>query len=129
MAKRLVGHIKRKVIKQTVMTSVYGVTFIGARMQIHKQLEDLHGVEWAENKEDCMYQASVYLARLTLQIDLVRLQRGQEHHVVALGVCPPHRPQAPAGLLGQSFRPAHHATVPQDELIQGEDRDAASRGG
>jgi DNA-directed RNA polymerase len=28
------GHIGRKVVKQTVMTSVYGVTFVGARKQI-----------------------------------------------------------------------------------------------
>jgi DNA-directed RNA polymerase len=31
LAKKLSGNIKRKIIKQTVMTSVYGVTFIGAR--------------------------------------------------------------------------------------------------
>lgn len=30
--------IKRKVVKQTVMTNVYGVTFIGANQQIEKQL-------------------------------------------------------------------------------------------
>lgn len=40
MARKLVGNIKRKTIKQTVMTSVYGVTFIGAREQIYKQLRD-----------------------------------------------------------------------------------------
>jgi len=31
MARKLIGNIKRKTVKQTVMTSVYGVTFIGAR--------------------------------------------------------------------------------------------------
>ena len=31
LAKKLPDNIKRKTIKQTVMTSVYGVTFIGAR--------------------------------------------------------------------------------------------------
>jgi len=31
IAESLKGKIERKVIKQTVMTSVYGVTFIGAR--------------------------------------------------------------------------------------------------
>jgi DNA-directed RNA polymerase len=31
VAEGLKGNISRKVIKQTVMTSVYGVTFIGAR--------------------------------------------------------------------------------------------------
>ncbi|ODQ68567.1 mitochondrial RNA polymerase [Nadsonia fulvescens var. elongata DSM 6958] len=34
-------HISRKVVKQTVMTNVYGVTFIGARAQIAKQIKDL----------------------------------------------------------------------------------------
>lgn len=36
IAESLKGKVTRKVIKQTVMTSVYGVTFIGARAQIQK---------------------------------------------------------------------------------------------
>mmetsp|Transcript_21171 Transcript_21171/g.32484 ORF Transcript_21171/g.32484 Transcript_21171/m.32484 type:complete len:777 (-) Transcript_21171:2471-4801(-) len=40
MAHILDGIIDRKVVKQTVMTSVYGVTFIGARDQILKRLYD-----------------------------------------------------------------------------------------
>lgn len=40
LAKKIKGNIKRKTIKQTVMTSVYGVTFIGAREQIYKQIKD-----------------------------------------------------------------------------------------
>lgn len=31
VAESLKGKVNRKVVKQTVMTSVYGVTFIGAR--------------------------------------------------------------------------------------------------
>lgn len=34
LARVLLNHITRKVVKQTVMTSVYGVTFVGARRQI-----------------------------------------------------------------------------------------------
>jgi DNA-directed RNA polymerase, mitochondrial len=34
--------ITRKVVKQTVMTNVYGVTFIGAKKQVLKQLETLY---------------------------------------------------------------------------------------
>ena len=34
----LEGKVTRKTVKQTVMTNVYGVTFIGAREQIRKQL-------------------------------------------------------------------------------------------
>jgi DNA-directed RNA polymerase len=48
LAKMLLPHMARKVVKQTVMTSVYGVTFIGARDQILKQLRDLKDVPWDE---------------------------------------------------------------------------------
>ncbi|XP_071545761.1 DNA-directed RNA polymerase, mitochondrial [Panulirus ornatus] len=41
IARALQGHVKRKVIKQTVMTTVYGVTRYGARLQIEKQLKAL----------------------------------------------------------------------------------------
>lgn len=41
VAQVLEGFIKRKVIKQTVMTTVYGVTRYGARLQIAKQLKGL----------------------------------------------------------------------------------------
>lgn len=39
VAQELDGFIQRKVIKQTVMTTVYGVTRFGARLQIAKQLK------------------------------------------------------------------------------------------
>lgn len=39
IAQVLEGHIHRKVIKQTVMTTVYGVTRFGARLQIARQLK------------------------------------------------------------------------------------------
>ncbi|KAK6201694.1 mitochondrial DNA-directed RNA polymerase [Scheffersomyces amazonensis] len=45
-AMKLKDKITRKVVKQTVMTNVYGVTFIGATAQIQKQLEPYF------NKED-----------------------------------------------------------------------------
>lgn len=32
--------VDRKLVKQTVMTSVYGVTFVGAREQIKRRLEE-----------------------------------------------------------------------------------------
>jgi DNA-directed RNA polymerase len=44
------------------MTSVYGVTFIGAREQIYRQLRDQNFLG-----EEDTYQASVYLAALTLK--------------------------------------------------------------
>ncbi|KAL3427294.1 DNA-directed RNA mitochondrial polymerase [Phlyctema vagabunda] len=38
MAQCLSGKITRKVVKQTVMTNVYGVTYVGAKAQVKKQL-------------------------------------------------------------------------------------------
>ncbi|EAR93244.2 DNA-directed RNA polymerase (macronuclear) [Tetrahymena thermophila SB210] len=61
IAKKLSGNIKRKVVKQTVMTSVYGVTFVGARKQIYKQLRDKDFLT-----EEEAYEASYYLAQTTL---------------------------------------------------------------
>lgn len=61
IASKLTDNIKRKTIKQTVMTSVYGVTFIGAREQIGRQLKDQNFLT-----EDETYKASIYVAKLTL---------------------------------------------------------------
>ncbi|OON23578.1 DNA-directed RNA polymerase [Opisthorchis viverrini] len=62
VAKVLEGFVRRKVIKQSVMTTVYGVTLYGASEQIRRQLRDLEdfpGREW-------IGPAGTYLARLTL---------------------------------------------------------------
>mmetsp|Transcript_7811 Transcript_7811/g.7267 ORF Transcript_7811/g.7267 Transcript_7811/m.7267 type:complete len:299 (-) Transcript_7811:298-1194(-) len=63
VAESLKGNVNRKVIKQTVMTSVYGVTFIGARAQIQRQLKDKKIYE--TNGE--LYNASKYLAKVTIK--------------------------------------------------------------
>ncbi|KAI4231164.1 MAG: hypothetical protein LQ349_005783, partial [Xanthoria aureola] len=41
VARILDGKITRKVVKQTVMTNVYGVTFTGAKLQVIRQLKEL----------------------------------------------------------------------------------------
>ncbi len=41
LAKVLDGRITRKIVKQTVMTNVYGVTFLGAIRQVRRQIDDL----------------------------------------------------------------------------------------
>lgn len=48
MAELLRGgeEVNRKVVKQTVMTSVYGVTFVGAREQIEGQLSVCHSLSY-----------------------------------------------------------------------------------
>lgn len=48
LASSLEGVIKRKVVKQTVMTFVYGVTKFGARKQVMKQLKEME--EFDEKK-------------------------------------------------------------------------------
>lgn len=60
IAKVLEGHIKRKVVKQTVMTVVYGVTRFGAHLQIMKQLKDLDDFP----QEHC-WSAAHYLVQKT----------------------------------------------------------------
>ncbi|SCV99723.1 LAFE_0B01090g1_1 [Lachancea fermentati] len=49
--------IKRKVVKQTVMTNVYGVTYIGATHQIDKQLSNV----FEDHKQS--YELSKYLTK------------------------------------------------------------------
>ncbi|CAK9438697.1 uncharacterized protein LODBEIA_P29210 [Lodderomyces beijingensis] len=56
LAKLMQGKVKRKVVKQTVMTNVYGVTYIGAVAQIKKQIDDLF------DNENQQYQCAQYLA-------------------------------------------------------------------
>ncbi|KAG6329701.1 hypothetical protein ID866_9388 [Astraeus odoratus] len=60
-AQLLVGKVSRKVVKQTVMTTVYGVTYIGARDQIEKQLKDRGDIA-----EEYCWDASSYLAKQVL---------------------------------------------------------------
>ncbi|XP_023945104.2 DNA-directed RNA polymerase, mitochondrial [Bicyclus anynana] len=56
----LEGFVRRKVIKQTVMTTVYGVTKFGARLQIAKQLKDIE-----EFPKEQVWACSQYLAAKT----------------------------------------------------------------
>ncbi|KAI9836646.1 MAG: hypothetical protein M1819_001280 [Sarea resinae] len=56
------GKVSRKVVKQTVMTNVYGVTFIGARDQVRKQLADLFP-EFPDTDEMNLGVASSYIAK------------------------------------------------------------------
>uniref|UniRef100_A0A2S2PVK5 DNA-directed RNA polymerase n=2 Tax=Sipha flava TaxID=143950 RepID=A0A2S2PVK5_9HEMI len=62
IAKYLDGFVRRKVIKQTVMTTVYGVTRFGARLQIAKQLKDIDSFP-----KDKVWSASTYLVSKTFE--------------------------------------------------------------
>ncbi|GAA5797577.1 hypothetical protein HPULCUR_002965 [Helicostylum pulchrum] len=57
-AKILKGNVSRKVVKQTVMTNVYGVTFVGARAQIENRLREQPNIP-----REKVYALSGYLAR------------------------------------------------------------------
>ncbi|KAI5849215.1 hypothetical protein BZA05DRAFT_402593 [Tricharina praecox] len=59
IATLLHGHITRKVVKQSVMTNVYGVTFVGAREQIRKQLDNVDAIP-----RDDKHQCASYVTRL-----------------------------------------------------------------
>jgi DNA-directed RNA polymerase len=58
LAKVREGKITRKLVKQTVMTNVYGVTFVGARQQIANRLK-----EQKKYSEDKIYCMANYLAK------------------------------------------------------------------
>ncbi|KAG5929117.1 hypothetical protein E4U42_007021 [Claviceps africana] len=62
MARALQGKITRKVVKQTVMTNVYGVTFAGAKKQVCKQIDALYPDIGKETRVPSML-LSTYIAK------------------------------------------------------------------
>ncbi|KAL2089920.1 hypothetical protein ACEWY4_014608 [Coilia grayii] len=58
IAQVLEGYISRKVVKQTVMTVVYGVTRYGGRLQIEKRLKEID-----DFPEEYIWEASLYLVQ------------------------------------------------------------------
>ena len=62
LASLLAPHIDRKLVKQTVMTSVYGVTHVGARQQIQNRLKERGAID----DENARYQVATYAASRTL---------------------------------------------------------------
>lgn len=55
--------VDRKLVKQTVMTSVYGVTYIGAREQIKRRLVERNVI--SDSKE--LFTASCYAAKVSFR--------------------------------------------------------------
>jgi DNA-directed RNA polymerase len=84
MAKVLLNKITRKVVKQTVMTNVYGVTFVGARAQVQKQLDAI-----MEDKSECdisNYALSSYVAKKVFKA-LATMFEGAHNIQYWLGEC------------------------------------------
>ncbi|KAL0741238.1 hypothetical protein Bca4012_082751 [Brassica carinata] len=60
LAKILINQVDRKLVKQTVMTSVYGVTYVGAREQIKRRLEEKGVI----TDERMLFAAACYSAKV-----------------------------------------------------------------
>ena len=84
-AKLLHGHITRKVVKQTVMTNVYGVTYAGARQQVRKRLEELMP-NMVDTPEMNFSLLSSYVARKIFEA-LSTMFEGAHHIQHWLGQC------------------------------------------
>ncbi|KAH8596109.1 hypothetical protein B0O99DRAFT_510941 [Bisporella sp. PMI_857] len=85
VAKLVDGRIKRKIVKQTVMTNVYGVTYIGAKDQVKKALLSLY--DDLPNTEEA--NPSVFSAYIAKQIfvALATMFRGAHDIQYWLGEC------------------------------------------
>lgn len=84
-ARSLEGKITRKVVKQTVMTNTYGVTFLGARRQVGKQLDEIFAGAPGSHLIDLPGMAS-YVAR-KIFVALSTMFNGAHDIQHWLGVC------------------------------------------
>ncbi|RZC61884.1 hypothetical protein C5167_023661 [Papaver somniferum] len=62
LANLLIDQVDRKLVKQTVMTSVYGVTYVGAREQIKRRLMERGNI----TDDRLLFSASCYAAKVTM---------------------------------------------------------------
>ncbi|ORY26907.1 hypothetical protein BCR39DRAFT_540046 [Naematelia encephala] len=92
--------VGRKVVKQTVMTTVYGVTYIGARAQIERQLAARGGLD-----QDHMFAASAYITRTALGC-IGDLFRGAKDLMDWLSIC--------ARLIAKSIPPDRVEAASED---------------
>ncbi|EKG13012.1 DNA-directed RNA polymerase bacteriophage type [Macrophomina phaseolina MS6] len=83
-ARILDGNITRKVVKQTVMTNVYGVTFTGARLQVIKQLEAILPEEY--QVDSLLFTMGGYVAKLIFKA-LGQMFNGAQEIQDWLGAC------------------------------------------
>ena len=64
LASKLLPEVNRKLVKQTVMTSVYGVTWIGARDQIESRLRERGWPAGLERREVARYATDMTMSGL-----------------------------------------------------------------
>ncbi|KIY01803.1 uncharacterized protein Z520_01941 [Fonsecaea multimorphosa CBS 102226] len=103
LAKMLDGKVTRKVVKQTVMTNVYGVTFLGAIRQVRKQVEVLIPEVEAAGLSG---KASTYIARKIFK-GLGALFTGAHDIQYWLGDC--------ANRISSSISPAQQENIYEQE--------------
>ena len=104
LASLLDGRLTRKVVKQTVMTNVYGVTFVGAKRQVRRQLETLFP-DFPDTKEVNMNTASEYIARKIFST-LATMFNGAHDIQYWLGDC--------AGRICDSISPSQVAALERE---------------
>ncbi|KAI4172859.1 MAG: hypothetical protein LQ343_003266 [Gyalolechia ehrenbergii] len=85
LAKALEGRISRKVVKQTVMTNVYGVTFVGGWEQVRGQLKDLYP-EFPQTKTVNYDSAGFYIVKKIFKA-LTNMFKGAHDIQYWLGEC------------------------------------------
>lgn len=110
-AQMLEGRITRKVVKQTVMTNVYGVTFLGAMRQVRRQLTD----QYPDLGENDMKKCSEYVARKIFHA-LGTMFKGAHEIQYWLGDC--------ASRITQSLSPGQIEDIAHEALATGDKKDS-----
>lgn len=85
-AKYVDGHVSRKVVKRTVMTNVYGVTFIGAKVQVYDELKAIFPTFKASPGCGSLHSVALYVA-LKIFEALGRIFNGAQEIQYWLGEC------------------------------------------
>ncbi|KAL5115107.1 DNA-directed RNA polymerase [Pleosporales sp. CAS-2024a] len=80
------GRISRKVVKRTVMTNVYGVTFVGARNQVQAELRDMFPNFRGTDKVGSLASVAMYIA-LRIFEALGQIFNGAQEIQYWLGEC------------------------------------------
>ncbi|KAK3294471.1 uncharacterized protein B0H64DRAFT_400819 [Chaetomium fimeti] len=110
-AKAVDGKITRKVVKQTVMTNVYGVTFVGAKKQVQKQLDSLYPDIEQETGVASTVLASYLAAKVFLALStMFRGAHDIQNWLGEIGgrVCramTPEQLERVAGMSGEAVKP------------------------
>jgi DNA-directed RNA polymerase len=110
MAKALDGLISRKVVKQPVMTNVYGVTFIGALEQVKKRLDEI--IPFDPDAEFTNRQLATYIARNIFKVfgnmfagaTSIQLWLAQCAGIISSSVSPEQIEKASAVLQGKPLK-------------------------